>query len=68
MENLNLKPKKYNYFKIIQQHYGQGFEDVSYYQCNSLGEKLDLSGQFKEFKNGRKRELSLLEEIGRAHV
>lgn len=26
---------KYSYLKVIQQHYGQGWEDVSEYDCNS---------------------------------
>lgn len=28
---------KYTYLKVIQQHYGQGWEDVSEYECNSSG-------------------------------
>jgi hypothetical protein len=28
---------KYNYNKVIQQNYGQGWEDVSEYKCNSQG-------------------------------
>lgn len=30
-----MKTLKYNYNKIIQQHYGQGWEDVSEYKTNS---------------------------------
>ena len=55
------KATKYSYFKVIQQHYGQGWEDVSFYTCNSQGFTTEKSGKFKELKNGRKRELSLLE-------
>ena len=55
------KATKYQYFKVIQQHYGQGWEDVSFYSCNSQGITTEKSGKFKELKNGRKRELSLLE-------
>ena len=29
---------KYNYLKVIQQNYGQGWEDVSEYETNSQGE------------------------------
>jgi hypothetical protein len=29
------KVNKYSYVKVIQQHYGQGWEDVSEYECNS---------------------------------
>jgi hypothetical protein len=28
---------KYTYWKVIQQNYGQGFEDVSHYEANSNG-------------------------------
>jgi hypothetical protein len=28
---------KYSYVKVIQQNYGQGWEDVSEYECNSVG-------------------------------
>lgn len=28
---------KYSYVKVIQQHYGQCWEDVSEYECNSVG-------------------------------
>lgn len=28
---------KYNYLKVIQQNYGQGWEDVSEYETNSTG-------------------------------
>ena len=54
------KATKYLYFKVIQQHYGQGWEDVSFYSCNSKGVTSEKSGKFKELKNGNKRELSLL--------
>lgn len=52
---------KYEYNKVIQKNYGQGFEDVSEYSCNSLGVVSEMSGKFKELKNGGKREISLLE-------
>ena len=32
-----MKTNKYEYFKVIQQHYGQGWEDVSHYEANSAG-------------------------------
>lgn len=31
------KQNKYQYTKVIQQNYGQGWEDVSEYECNSIG-------------------------------
>lgn len=34
---------KYNYLKVIQQHYGQGWEDVSEYESNSQGHPIELS-------------------------
>lgn len=30
-----MKTLKYSYAKVIQQHYGQGWEDVSEYETNS---------------------------------
>lgn len=32
-----MKTNKYNYSKVIQQNYGQGWEDVSEYETNSQG-------------------------------
>jgi len=32
-----MKTTKYKYLKVIQQHYGQGWEDVSEYETNSTG-------------------------------
>lgn len=34
---------KYSYSMVIQQHYGQGWEDVSEYECNSMGQNLEIS-------------------------
>ena len=56
-----MKKNKYEYNKVIQQNYGQGFEDVSFYPCNSQGVVSEMSGKFKELRTGRKRELTLLE-------
>ncbi len=55
------KKTKYSYSKVIQQAYGQGWEDVSEYDCNSQGVTTEMSGKFKELKSGSKRELTLLE-------
>ena len=60
-KNKTPKKNKYEYLKVIQQNYGQGFEDVSDYEANSKGEALEMSGKFKELKRGGKREMSLLE-------
>lgn len=32
-----MRTNKYNYLKVIQQNYGQGWEDVSEYETNSQG-------------------------------
>ena len=32
-----MKTRKYDYFKVIQQNYGFGFEDVSFYETDSTG-------------------------------
>lgn len=32
-----MKTNKYTYLKVIQQSYGQGWEDVSEYETNSTG-------------------------------
>lgn len=37
------KQTKYNYARVIQQHYGQGWEDVSEYETNSGYWKLEQS-------------------------
>ena len=55
-----MSAKKYNYLKVIQQNFGNGFEDVSQYECNSQGVTTEMSGKFKQLKNGNKREIGLL--------
>jgi len=48
---MSKKNNKYRYYKVIQQNYGQGFEDVSEYEAKSNGEtieydnKLDAKGR-----------------------
>ncbi len=39
-----MKANKYTYSKVIQQNYGygHGFEDVSSYECNSVGTPKEL--------------------------
>ena len=51
---------KYTYNKVIQQNYGQGWEDVSEYQTNSTYTNLKGSGKYRTLKSGRKIEISLL--------
>lgn len=63
MENIvdkAVKVNKYSYVNVIQQHYGQGWEDVSEYECNSMGVCNEMSGKFVTLGNGYKREVSLI--------
>ena len=46
-----MKANKYNYIKVIQQNYGQGWEDVSEYETNSQGYPKELT---KEVRKGTK--------------
>lgn len=48
------KPNKYNYLRVIQQNYGQGWEDVSHYETDSTYTKLEKSDKFEETKGGCK--------------
>ncbi len=42
--------KKYTYYKVIQQNYGQGWEDVSFYETNSQFAPIEYT---KTLLNGR---------------
>ena len=55
-----MKNNKYSYFKVIQQHYGQGWEDVSHYETNSQFLNFEKSGYFYTDKQGRQKEYSLI--------
>lgn len=46
---------KYNYLKVIQQHYGQGWEDVSEYETNSMGTPKEQSDKLSP--KGKKESL-----------
>ena len=37
-----MKTNKYKYFKVIQQNYGQGWEDVSEYETDSQGNGIEI--------------------------
>lgn len=37
------KQNKYNYLNVIQQNYGQGWEDVSEYEATSTGGSIEKS-------------------------
>lgn len=49
------KANKYTYNKVIQQHYGQGWEDVSEYETNSAGYNLEMSDKLSP--TGKKESL-----------
>lgn len=59
-----MKQNKYEYWNVIQQHYGQGWEDVSHYEADSKGRSIGEalhSGKFvTNSKTGRTRELTCL--------
>ena len=49
----DMKTKKFNYIKVIQQHYGQGWEDVSEYEANSNGTTKDRKTLLHDLKEYR---------------
>lgn len=55
-----MKTLKWYYLNIIQQSYGQGWEDVSEYEANSQGKSKEMTDKFTVSKNGVKRPISLL--------
>lgn len=48
------------YWKVIQQNYGQGWEDVSSYEAKRDGTPIEMSGKTRTLRNGYKIEVSLL--------
>lgn len=54
------KNNKLTYLKVIQQNYGQGWEDVSEYETDSQGNSSEKSGKFVTLSNGRTIETSLI--------
>ena len=54
-----MKTNKYNYYLVIQQNYGFGWEDNSFYQCTSNGLPVEKSDKFRETKSGLKIPISL---------
>ncbi len=54
------KANKYTYLKVIQQHYGHGWEDVSEYECDSQYMNFEKSGSFYTDSKGRQKEYSLI--------
>jgi hypothetical protein len=55
-----MKTNKYTYYKVIQQWYGQGWEDVSSYETKSDYNSTEKSGSFVTTKSGKRRETTLL--------
>jgi hypothetical protein len=51
---------KYNYYKVIQQNYGQGWEDVSHYETKSDFVNHEKSGKTRVNKYGRTVDISLI--------
>ena len=56
MKNSN----KYTYLKVIQQNYGQGWEDVSQYETGSDFVSIEKSGVFYTKSKGVKKESYLI--------
>jgi hypothetical protein len=54
-----MKTNKYNYFLVIQQNYGFGWEDNSFYECTSAGLPIEKSDKFRETKSGLKIPISV---------
>jgi hypothetical protein len=55
-----MKANKYTYYQVIQQHYGQGWEDVSHYESNSKFLNFEKSGKTRVNKYGKVVEISLI--------
>ncbi len=55
-----MKTNKYEYSKVIQQYYGQRWEDVSTYETGSDYINRQPSGSFRINKYGRRVEISLI--------
>jgi len=55
-----MKSNKYEYSKVIQQYYGQGWEDVSEYETDSQLVNREKIGVFRTNKFGRQVEISLI--------
>ncbi len=56
-----MKNNKYEYSKVIQQHYGNGWEDVSTYETGSDYINREKSGSWRINKYGRRVEISLIQ-------
>ena len=44
-----MKNNKYTYYKVIQQNWGSGWDDVDFYECDSVGNMTtEVRAQYKE--------------------
>lgn len=66
--NKAVKVNKYGYVKVIQQHYGQGWEDVSEYECNSSYIPLEYNSKILVNKYGREYKETLLKHDLREYM
>ena len=54
-----MKQNKYTYYLVIQQNYGYGWEDNSFYECTSEGNPVEKTDKYRETKSGLKIPISL---------
>jgi hypothetical protein len=54
-----MKSNKYTYYLVIQQNYGFGWEDNSFYECTSAGLPIEKSDKCRETKFGLKIPISV---------
>jgi hypothetical protein len=66
--NIAKRVNKYSYVKVIQQHYGQGWEDVSEYECNSSYIPLEYNDKVLVNKYGREYKGTLLKHDLREYM
>lgn len=55
-----MKSNKYNYLNVIQQNYGQGWEDVSEYEADSAGNTIEKVRRINKY--GKMQNFSLCSE------
>lgn len=55
-----MKANKYKYLKVIQQNYGQGWEDASEYETDSTGTPKEYTGKPKQLSNGMFKAVPLI--------
>jgi len=66
--NNKVRVNKYSYVKVIQQHYGQGWEDVSEYECNSGFIPLEYNDKVLINSKGREYRETLLRHDLREYI